>query len=395
VVSVFRDPILAAIRGLESELSGGPRADLPPPVETLGSLLLEREARLRAIEREQPEHELLAAIPDAAGLISREGVIRAANTALENLAPGGRATGLTVLEITRNGELGEAARRALEGSAKRLEVQLGRRAFLTHLVPLVRGEVLVLLRDITEQRLVDSTRRDFVANASHELRTPVTAISGAAETLLSGAMNDPAQARHFLDMIARNADRLAQLTRDLLDLSRVESRQWVISLEPVYAAVAARSAAEACADGARRKRIDVRVELPEEIVVRADVRALEHVLVNLCDNAVKYTPDGGRVTVSAEQTEDTVTLSVVDTGPGIERHHLPRIFERFYRVDAGRSRESGGTGLGLAIVKHLVQAQGGDVGVESGAAGTRFWVRLPRAAPRQAPAAPGATVTHS
>ncbi|HTP50739.1 MAG TPA: ATP-binding protein [Anaeromyxobacteraceae bacterium] len=394
-MAVFRDPIAAAIRELEAELSGGPRADLSPSVETLGALLLEREARLRALEREQPERELLAAVPDAAGLISRQGMVRSANAALESLAPGGRAVGLTLLELTRSGELSDAARRALEGNAKRLEVQLGRRSFLAHLVPLVRGEVLVLLRDVTEQRLVDSTRRDFVANASHELRTPVTAISGAAETLLSGAVNDPVRARHFLDIIARNADRLAHLTRDLLDLSRVESRQWVIALEPVPVGAATRSAVEACADAASRKRIEVRVEVPEEAAVRADVRALEHVLLNLLDNAVKFTPDGGTVTVSAEVAADVVTLSVADTGPGIERHHLPRLFERFYRVDPGRSRDSGGTGLGLAIVKHLVQAQGGEVGVESGSGGTRFWVKLAHAAGNRAAASPGETVTHS
>jgi len=393
---VFRDPVVAAVRDLEVELSGGPRADLAPEVERLGALLLEREARLRALERAQPERELLAAIPDAAGLVSREGVIRAANTALEGMAPGGRAIGLTVLEITRSGELADAARRALEGTAKRLEVQLGRRGFLVHLAPLVRGEVLLLLRDVTEQRLVDSTRRDFVANASHELRTPVTAISGAAETLLAGAMNDAAQARIFVDIIARNAERLAHLTRDLLDLSRVESRQWPISLGPVAADLVVRRAIEACAEPARRRRIEVRSDVPPGTMVRADARALEHVLVNLLDNAVKYNSDGGTVTVAAQGGDEWVTLSVSDTGPGIERHHLARIFERFYRVDPGRSRDSGGTGLGLAIVKHLVQAQGGDVGVESGSGGTRFWVALQRPDPEARPASERETaVTHS
>jgi len=395
-VAVFRDSVAAAVRELEAELAGGPRADLLPAVERLGALLLEREARLRALEREQPERELLSAVPDAAGLLSREGVVRAANAALEGLAPGGRAIGLTVLELTRNSELSQAARRALEGTAKRLELQLGRRSFLVHVAPLVRGEVLLLLRDVTEQRLVDSTRRDFVANASHELRTPVTAIAGAAETLLSGAMNDAAQARVFIDIIARNADRLAQLTRDLLDLSRVESRQWVIALEPVAADAVVRRAIDVCSDPARRRHIEVRTEVPAEAVVRADVRALEHVLVNLLDNGVKYNLEGGTVTVSAQVDDDSVTLSVADTGPGIERRHLARIFERFYRVDSGRSRESGGTGLGLAIVKHLVQAQGGEVGVESGSGGSRFWVKLDRAPPAAPPAPPpAAAVTNS
>ena len=395
-MSVFRDSVAAAVRELEAELQGGPRADLSPVVERLGALLLDREARLRALEREQPERELLAAVPDAAGLLSREGVVRAANTALEGIAPGGRALGLSVLELTRSAELAQAARRALEGTAKRLELQLGRRSFLVHVAPLVRGEVLLLLRDVTEQRLVDSTRRDFVANASHELRTPVTAIAGAAETLLAGAMNDPAQARLFIDIIARNADRLAQLTRDLLDLSRVESRQWVIALEPVAADAVVRRAVDVCAESARRRHIEVRTEVPVNTLVRADASALEHVLVNLLDNGVKYNSEGGTVTVSAQVADDAVTLSVADTGPGIERRHLARIFERFYRVDSGRSRESGGTGLGLAIVKHLMQAQSGEVGVESGSGGSRFWVRLARAVPAEAPAPPPEpAATHS
>jgi two-component system phosphate regulon sensor histidine kinase PhoR len=188
-----------------------------------------------------------------------------------------------------------------------------------------------------------------------------------------------------VDIVARNADRLARLTRDLLDLSRIESRQWPIRLEPVEAAPVVGRALEACAEAARRKGTELRGEVPPGVAVRADARALEQVLVNLVENAVKYTPEGSHATVSAVAGDAAVTLLVQDDGPGIDRRHLPRIFERFYRVDPGRAREAGGTGLGLAIVKHLVQAQGGEVGVESGGGGTRFWVRLPRAeAPERA-----------
>jgi two-component system, OmpR family, phosphate regulon sensor histidine kinase PhoR len=141
----------------------------------------------------------------------------------------------------------------------------------------------------------------------------------------------------------------------------------------------ARRAVEVCAEPARRKQIDLRVEIAEGTAVIADARALEQVLVNLLDNAVKYTPEGGRATVSASVSGESVDVEVADTGPGIERHHLPRLFERFYRVEPGRSRGSGGTGLGLAIVKHLVQMQAGEIGVDTGEGGTRFHVRLPRA----------------
>ena len=384
-MSVFRDPVQAAIRALEGELAGGTRADLAPAVDRLASLLLQREARLRAIEKAQPERELLAAMPAAAGLIAADGRVRASNAALDGLSPGGRAIGLTLLEITRKAELAEAARRALEGSPKQLEIQLANRTWIANVVPMLRGEALALLRDVTEARMAEATRRDFVANASHELRTPVSAIAGAAETLLSGAMDDPAQARLFVEMIARNAERLARLTNDLLDLSRIESRQWPVKLEPVSVEGTARRAVEVCSEPARRKRIELRVEVPEGTTVLADARALEQVLVNLLDNAVKYTPDGGSATVTAAPVSgDRIEVVVSDTGPGIERHHLPRLFERFYRVDPGRSRGSGGTGLGLAIVKHLVQMQAGDIGVDTGSGGTSFRVRLPRA---EAPAA--------
>jgi two-component system phosphate regulon sensor histidine kinase PhoR len=374
---IGRDPVTAAIRALQAELEGGPRAELPPQVETLGAMLLEREARALAAERAQPERELLAAIPDACALVGTDGRIRLANTAFDRLAAGGRAAGLTPLELTRSAELSDAAKRALEGTRRKLEIQLGRQAFVAHLAPLVRGEVLLVMRDVTDARRAEAARRDFVANASHELRTPVTAIAGAAETLLAGALADPAKGREFVDIVARHADRLAQLTRDLLDLSRIETGQWPISVERLEVLPLARRALDLCARAAQAKRMELRCEVPEGMAVRADARALEQVLVNLLDNAVKHTPEGGKATVSAAPEDGSVVVSVADTGPGIERHHLPRLFERFYRADPGRSREAGGTGVGLAIVKHLVQAQAGEVGVESGQGGSRFWVRLP------------------
>lgn len=376
-----RDAIRAAMRAIEAELAGGPPAELPGEVQALAALLLQREERALAVEREQPERELLAAVPDAAALVGKDGRVRVANSAFEGLSPGGRAVGLTALEVTRQAELGEAMRRALEGTPRRLELTLGRRTFAAQLTPLVRGEVLLVLRDVTEAKRAEAARRDFVANASHELRTPVAAIAGAAETLLSGALEQPEQARQFVEIISRHSDRLAQLTRDLLDLSRIETGQWPISLGPLELLPLVRRVLDLSAAAAAQKRLALRCEVPPGLAARADARALEQVLVNLVDNAVKYTPEGGAVTVGAARAGDRVLLTVADTGPGIERHHLERLFERFYRADAGRSRQAGGTGLGLAIVKHLVQAQGGEVGVESGSGGTCFAIRLPAAAP--------------
>jgi two-component system phosphate regulon sensor histidine kinase PhoR len=239
--------------------------------------------------------------------------------------------------------------------------------------------VLLTLRDVTEAKRAEAMRRDFVANASHELRTPVSAIRGAAETLLAGALQDPEAAARFVDMIARHAERLARLTEDLLDLSRIESGQWEMRLERVELAPLAQSVLDLHADRAAEKQLKLVRDVPAEAAAVADARALEQVLVNLVDNAVKYTPPGGAVTVRAHAEPGRALIEVVDTGPGIERHHLARLFERFYRADPGRSRDQGGTGLGLAIVKHLAQAQKGDVGVESGSGGTRFWVSLPLA----------------
>ena len=370
-----RTPISAAIRALRTELNGGPRADLGRDVQELEELLAERELRRFATTRDPAEQELLSALSDGAALVGRDGRIRVSNAAFDTLAPNARAAGQTPLEVTRSAELAEAVRRALEGTARRLELSLHHRSYLVNLSPLLRGEVLLLMRDITDARRADATRRDFVANASHELRTPIAAIRAAAETLAGGAVKDAGAAQTFLDIITRQAERLARLTQDLLDLSRIESRQWKLEQEPVEAFALVAQVAELLGGAARDKGLSLVISVPAEAVVLGDARALEQVLVNLVDNAVKYTATG-KVEVSASRNGADWVLSVRDTGPGIARHHLPRIFERFYRVDAGRSRDQGGTGLGLAIVKHLAQGMGGEVGVESDDGGTRFWVRL-------------------
>jgi two-component system, OmpR family, phosphate regulon sensor histidine kinase PhoR len=379
VIKLRRNRVAEAVRALQDELAGGARAELAAELELLGGLVHTREERART--KEEPERELLAALPDAAAVVAKDGKIRVANAALESLAPHGRAAGLSPLELLRSGELGEAVQRALEGTGRRLEFEVAatRRTWLAHVAPLWRGEVLLLLRDVTETKRAEATRRDFVANASHELRTPVSAIRAAAETLLGGALADPDGARRFVEIISRHAERLGRLTQDLLDLSRLESGLWSMRHEAVALAPLVRTVLDLHAVVAAQKRIRLSSEVPDGLAVRADPRGLEQVLVNLVDNAVKYTPELGGVSVLASPDERWVTISVEDTGPGIDRHHLARIFERFYRADSGRSRDQGGTGLGLAIVKHLVQGQGGTVGVESGNQGTRFWVRLPAA----------------
>jgi two-component system phosphate regulon sensor histidine kinase PhoR len=324
--------------------------------------------------------EVLAAIPDAAAILGAGGEILLSNPALDALH-GRLAVGRTILEVTRSTELLTGAQAALGGRAQRLAVELpaSGRSAEAFVSPVATGEALLILRDLTAARRLEASRRDFVANASHELRTPVTAIAGAAETLLSGAIPLHEDARTFLEMIDRHARRLSELTQDLLDLTRLESGDWKPSLEPLEAEGALRHAAELLRPKAEERKIRVEIVPAGGARIRADRRALEQILVNLLDNAIKYSPVGGQATLEAGRDGGAVTLSVRDTGSGIEARHLPRLFERFYRVDPGRAREAGGTGLGLAIVKHLTQAQGGEAGVESGPGGSRFWVRLPAA----------------
>ena len=370
-----RTPVAAAVRALRAELNGGSHADLGSEVTELSSLLLERELRRFATVRDPAEQELLSGLPDSAAIVSKDGRVRTCNAAFDTLAAGGRAAGMTPLEVTRSAALSEAVKRALEGSARRLEVELPRRVLSVQLTPLLRGEVLLLARDVTEEKRAAATRRDFVANASHELRTPVAAIRGAAETLLGGALDQPAAARTFVEIINRQAERLARLTQDLLDLSRLESRQWRFETAPVDLAGLATTVLELHGPAALTKGLALRSDVPSGLVAQADPRALEQVVFNLVDNAVKYTATGA-VTIEAAARGEHLELTVADTGPGIEPHHLARIFERFYRVDSGRAREAGGTGLGLAIAKHLAQGMSGELTAASGSEGTRFTVRL-------------------
>ncbi len=214
---------------------------------------------------------------------------------------------------------------------------------------------------------------------SHELRTPVAAVRGAVETLEAGALAHPDEAREFVSIIERHARRLHDIVEDLLELSRIEARQLDLSVEPVAVRDAVEHTIELFRRTAEKKGVKLATSIDDDVPrVLADRRALDHVLSNLVDNAIKYSHEGASVTVSARATgHGAVELSVQDTGLGIAAKHLSRIFERFYRVDAGRSRQLGGTGLGLAIVKHLVEALGGTVRVESTLGqGTEFVVEL-------------------
>lgn len=240
-----------------------------------------------------------------------------------------------------------------------------------------RKGALAVFVDVTEQRHLETVRQEFVANASHELRTPVAAILSAVETLQDGAIEDPEFSQSFLGMIERNAHRLKALTDDLLTLSQIESGRLDVALKPVHLRQAVEDVFKNLAPQARAKETELICRVPTNLRVRATERGIGHVFGNLIDNAIKYCPNKARVTVAAKASDGRVVITVTDTGPGIEPAHRERIFERFYRVDAGRSRDVGGTGLGLSIVKHWVEAMGGTVRAEAGpGGGTRFRLAL-------------------
>jgi two-component system, OmpR family, phosphate regulon sensor histidine kinase PhoR len=238
---------------------------------------------------------------------------------------------------------------------------------------------VVVLHDVTELRRLERVRQDFVANVSHEFKTPLTAIQGFAETLLSGAIEDPQNNRRFLGIIRDHAIRLARLTDDLLKLARIEAGKLEVQLVPVGVLELVERCAETALLKSHQKQIALEVEVPPNLPrVRGDAGLLREVLQNLIDNAIQYTPDGGQIQVSAEAKAHEVVMAVTDTGIGIPLTDQERIFERFYRVDAARSREAGGTGLGLSIAKHIVEVHGGRLWVESEVGlGSKFSFTIP------------------
>jgi two-component system phosphate regulon sensor histidine kinase PhoR len=242
------------------------------------------------------------------------------------------------------------------------------------------GRTVVTLSDITQRRRLEVLRRDFVANASHELKTPVAALRALAETLESALPEDPETAHGFVVRIGREAERLDALVRDLLDLSRVE--RGALAAEPVDLVGLVKEVAESYADRAEERRIRLRTELTPGSSARGDRAQLGLLLSNLVDNALRYTAARGTVRIRLDPIDDKVMLQVADTGEGIPASELPRVFERFYRVDKARARRTGGTGLGLAIVRHVAESHGGTVTVESKAGkGSTFTVTLPVGGP--------------
>jgi two-component system phosphate regulon sensor histidine kinase PhoR len=294
-----------------------------------------------------------------------------------------------IQEVVRNSALQRFVSKTLE-SRETMEDEIsfyngGERNLQAHGAPLtdVNGRkmgALVVLNDVTNIRRLENIRREFVANASHEIRTPITSIKGFVETLLDGAIEDHETARRFLGIIGKHSDRLNAIVEDLLSLSKIEmeAETGQVFLERGHILEVVEEAVEACHTSIEEKKITVEIDCPKALTCRINPSLLVQALINLIDNAVKFSDTGGTVTITCRTTEDGVAISVHDTGVGIESVHIPRLFERFYRVDKARSRTLGGTGLGLAIVKHIAQVHNGEISVDSDPGkGSTFTITLP------------------
>ncbi|MGE5114353.1 MAG: ATP-binding protein [Acidobacteriaceae bacterium] len=289
-----------------------------------------------------------------------------ANERMERILPGGVHRNVALVENLRDPELLATFQRAMETrevSTTRAHAVFPGRVFNVTAAPMPGGGAVGVLTDLTEIERVERTRRDFIANVSHELRTPLTSIQGYAETLQETAASD--EQKEFLEVIRKNASRMARLTEDLLILARVESGEKEMRLTPTVPSELLKEAEQNFHETADNQGMQLEVSNEALRMVQADHDAIFQVFTNLIDNALKYARNGDRLQIGARDVPKGVEFFVRDFGPGISSEHLPRLFERFYRVDKARSRESGGTGLGLAIAKHIVLAHGGTIRAES------------------------------
>jgi len=325
---------------------------------------------------------LLNSMEDAVIAVGSDERVQWANQRMDSLVPQRTRLNAPIVETVRDPDF----LRAVRGASVMQKVFTARatsivpaRTFDVTAAPMPGGGAVAVLRDLTETERVEKTRRDFIANVSHELRTPLTSIQGYAETLLDSSPENN-HSREFLEIIRKNAHRMSRLTEDLLTLARVESGEQRFDIQAVAAADILQEAVQNFRELARAHGIDLQVEDSAQDLVSADREAIHQVFSNLIDNALKYAASGGRLVLGARRSDDAVEFYVRDFGPGIPFEHLQRLFERFYRVDKARSRESGGTGLGLAIAKHIVLAHDGTIRAESELNhGSEFLFTLPLA----------------
>jgi two-component system phosphate regulon sensor histidine kinase PhoR len=323
---------------------------------------------------------------DGVLIVDAKGLVQLVNPAAEKMfiITSDSTIGKPLIEVVRHHQPADMWQRCqATGEPQRIDFEVGHRLSLqgiaTSLSPAISGSTLLLFQDLSRQRQIESMRRDFISNVSHELRTPLAALKALTETLQSGALEDPPAARRFLQQMETEVDSLSLMINELLELSRIESGRVPLNLASTRPIDILNPAYERLSLQAERAGLSLNLECPADLPpVLADGTRIQQVLVNLLHNAIKFTSAGGQVTVSATQQGQTIHFAVADTGIGIDADDLPRIFERFYKVD--RSRATRGTGLGLAIARHLVEAHNGRIWVESEVGqGSTFYFTLPLA----------------
>ena len=351
---------------LSARIAEGSSDEIGQVAAALDKTARKLEESFSALQTSQRQLEtLLNSMQDAVIAVDADGRVQWANRGMDRLALQRTRLHAPIVETVRDPDFLTALSGATDTqrvTARRAASIIPGRTFDVTAAPMPGGGAVAVLRDLTETERVEKTRRDFIANVSHELRTPLTSIQGYTETLLDSSP-DSNHAREFLEIIRKNAARMSRLTEDLLTLARVESGEQPFDIQPVAPGELLEEAAQSFRDIARNQRVEIVVENSAPNPVKADREAIHQVFSNLIDNALKY--GGGQIVLGSLPGKHNVEFYVRDSGPGIGSEHLQRLFERFYRVDKARSRESGGTGLGLAIAKHIVLAHGGTIRAES------------------------------
>jgi two-component system phosphate regulon sensor histidine kinase PhoR len=371
-------------------------AEFASLAESLNRMADELDDKLRTLTRERNEREaVLSSMVEGVLAVDTQERVIAVNAAAARLldTTAAEAEGKAIQEVVRNPDLQRVVAETLQGrqpveadivmrvGAEDRDLQANGTLLLGASGDDAAVGAVVVLNDVTRLKRLEAVRRDFVANVSHELKTPVTTIKGFAETLSDGALDDPDAAHRFVRIIAGQADRLNSIIEDLLALSTLEQSidSPLLQLDEADLCDVVAVALDVVGPKAEAKGVTLRELCPGRLLATVSPPLLEQAVVNLVDNAVKYSPAGAAVEVAVEEAGDEVVISVTDEGPGVPREHLPRLFERFYRVDKARSRDLGGTGLGLAIVKHIAQIHGGRVSVQSVVGrGSTFRIHLPR-----------------
>ncbi|MDD5432733.1 MAG: ATP-binding protein [Candidatus Omnitrophica bacterium] len=368
-------------------LSSGKITELAEAINKAVSAL---EEKINLLEKEKQQAlTILNNMVEGVVVVDNDSRIKSLNPSAKRIfnVPSAEVVGRLLLEAFRNNGLSEIAADVLKNGKVVLKelnvVWPEQRVFQVNASPIFEKNIasgcLLVIHDVTEMRKLETMRRDFVANVSHELKTPLTSIKGFVETLLEGAIDDKENNLNFLKIIQNHAQRLDNLVNDLLDLSYVESKEASINKENINLKEISEEMLLSFKSKAKKKNIEVKNELPSDVLVVGDKGKIGQVFTNLIDNAVKFNKENGFVRIYCEEMKDKLKVIVEDSGVGIPRKDLLRIFERFYRVDKARSRELGGTGLGLSIVKHIIELHGGEAGVESvEGSGSKFWFTLLR-----------------